>query len=129
MTMMRSVDTVPRDPHDRADPSSAKRVSFYDATADAMALKGALSHARVDPKPLRTILPYLTSHEILALRAEYKNHAKVHGKGINIAKHLKLKLGNTSWGKVCYATALGRWESEAYWANSYYQAAHPEESY
>ncbi|OXV10787.1 hypothetical protein Egran_01452 [Elaphomyces granulatus] len=103
-------------------PSSAKRVSFYDATADAMALKGALSHARVDPKPLRTILPYLTSHEILALRAEYKNHAKVHGKGINIAKHLKLKLGNTSWGKVCYATALGRWESEAYWANSYYQA-------
>jgi hypothetical protein len=24
-------------------------------------------------------------------------------------------------GKACYATALGRWESEAYWANSWYQ--------
>lgn len=103
-------------------PSSAKRVSFYDAAADAMALKEAVSHSRIDAKPLKTILPFLTSHEILALRAEYKNHAKLHGKGINIAKHLKLKLGNSSWGKVCYATALGRWESEAYWANSYYQA-------
>jgi hypothetical protein len=68
------------------------------------------------------ILPSLTSDEILLLRSEYKNHAKVQGKGINVAKHIKMKLGSSPLGKACYATALGRWESEAYWANYYYQA-------
>lgn len=56
------------------------------------------------------------------MRKEYKHHVKVHGKGVNVAKHIHLKLGNTPFGKVCYATALGRWESEAYWANCYYQS-------
>lgn len=103
--------------------SARKKVSFYDPTEHALALRDALSHHRsVDTKPLLDILPHLTSDEILLLRAEYKNHAKLHGKGINIAKHIKLKLGNSSFGKVCYATALGRWESEAHWANYYYQA-------
>jgi hypothetical protein len=100
-----------------------KKVSFYNPTHDAIALKDALSHhLNVDTRPLISILPHLTSDEILALRAEYKNHAKLHGKGINIAKHIKLKLGGTPLGKAAYATALGRWESEAYWANYYYQA-------
>lgn len=104
--------------------SNQKRVSFYNPTPDAIALKEALSHhIHIDTKPLITILPYLTSDEILALRAEYKNHAKLHGKGINIAKHIKLKLGNGAFGKACYTTALGRWESEAYWANYYYQSS------
>lgn len=104
-------------------PSSRKKVSFYNPTPDALALKEALLHHRLDPRPFITILPYLTSDEVLALRAEYKKHAKLHGKGINIAKHIKMRLdGNTPFGKVCYATALGRWESEAYWANYYYQA-------
>ncbi|KAL1968067.1 hypothetical protein VTN77DRAFT_2197 [Rasamsonia byssochlamydoides] len=101
----------------------SKRVSFYNPTNDALALKEALSHhLSVDIRPLIKILPFLSSDEILDLRAEYKNHAKLHGKGINIAKHIKLKLGSTAFGKACYATALGRWESEAYWANYYYQA-------
>jgi hypothetical protein len=105
------------------EPNRRKKVSFYEASADAVALKNALTrHSTVDPKPLISILPYLTSDEILTLRAEYKNHAKVQGKGINIAKQIKMKLGGGAFGKVCYATALGRWESEAYWANCYYQA-------
>lgn len=105
-------------------PNSRKKVSFYNPTPDALALKETLSHhLSLDTRPLITILPYLTSDEVLALRAEYKKHAKLHGKGINIAKHIKLRLGgNAPFGKVCYATALGRWESEAYWANYYYQA-------
>ncbi|EED13759.1 annexin ANXC4 [Talaromyces stipitatus ATCC 10500] len=103
--------------------SSRKKVLFYEPEDDAIALKDALSrHSGIDTRPLMEILPNLSSDQILALRAEYKKHAKVHNKGINIAKHIKLKLGNTSFGKVCYATALGRWESEAYWANCYYQA-------
>ncbi|CAG7918237.1 unnamed protein product [Penicillium olsonii] len=104
-------------------PSARKRVSFYDAAADAAAMQAALNHTRhVDNKPLIQILPRLTSDEILTLRQEYKARVRMQGKGINLAKHLRLKLGSSNFAKVCYATALGRWESEAYWANCYYQA-------
>lgn len=100
-----------------------KRVSFYDAGADAAAMQSALNHTRnIDSKPIIKILPRLTSDEILLLRQEYKSRVRLQGKGINLAKHLRLKLGSSSFGKVCYATALGRWESEAYWANCFYQA-------
>ncbi|KAL2808406.1 hypothetical protein BJX63DRAFT_36837 [Aspergillus granulosus] len=103
--------------------SSRRKVSFYDATDDALALRDALSHTRsIDTKVLTQILPHLTSDEMLDLRKEYKNHVKISGKGVNLAKHIRVKLGNGSLGKVCYATALGRWESEAFWANCYYQS-------
>ena len=101
-------------------PKETKRVSFYDPEKDAKALEKALNHHHVDNGPIIKILPHLTSDEILLLRIEYKKHAKVGGAGINIAKHIKLKItGNL--GKAAYATALGRWESEAYWANCWYQ--------
>ncbi|KAE8374432.1 hypothetical protein BDV26DRAFT_43945 [Aspergillus bertholletiae] len=101
-----------------------KKVSFYDAEPDAMAMQDALSHTRsIDSKTLIRVLPHLTSEEILDLRAEYKKHVKLHGKSVNLAKHIRLKLGNSTFGKVCYATALGRWESEAFWANCYYQSS------
>ncbi|KIW72888.1 hypothetical protein PV04_01049 [Phialophora macrospora] len=99
-----------------------KSVSFYDPTADAKRIAAALSGTRTppDPRPLVQILPRLTTDDLIALKAEYKNHAKVSGQGINMAKHIKMRIpGNL--GKACYATALGRWESEAYWANSWYQ--------
>ncbi|KAL5334086.1 hypothetical protein BJX70DRAFT_391690 [Aspergillus crustosus] len=100
-----------------------RKVSFYDAAEDALALRDALSHARnIDTKALTQILPHLLSHEMLDLRKEYKNHVKIQGKGVNLAKHIRVKLGNSAFGKVCYATALGRWESEAFWANCYYQS-------
>ncbi|KAL6237073.1 hypothetical protein BDW75DRAFT_94313 [Aspergillus navahoensis] len=100
-----------------------KEVSFYDATEDALALRDALSHSRnIDTKTLIQVLPHLTNHEMLDLRKEYKKHVKIHGKGVNLAKHIRVKLGNSALGKVCYATALGRWESEAFWANCYYQS-------
>ncbi|KAI9374111.1 hypothetical protein BJX61DRAFT_346306 [Aspergillus egyptiacus] len=103
--------------------SSRRKVSFYDATEDALALRDALSHTRsLETKTLIQVLPRLTSHEILDLRKEYKKHVKISGKGVNLAKHVRVKLGNSSFGKVCYATALGRWESEAFWANCYYQS-------
>ncbi|KAJ5153231.1 uncharacterized protein N7482_009709 [Penicillium canariense] len=134
----RSKDDKRRSRHDRHDSSAdrdrenmvvisptsgRKRVSFYDAGADAADMQAALNHTRtIDNKAILQILPRLTSDEILLLRTEYKNRVKMHGKGINLAKHLRLKLGNSSFGKAAYATALGRWESEAYWANCYYQA-------
>lgn len=86
-------------------------------------MSSALSHTRnIDNKAIIQVLPHLSTDEIHLLRQEYKNKVKMHGKGINLAKHLRLKLGNSNFGKVAYATALGRWESEAYWANCYYQA-------
>ncbi|ODH48686.1 hypothetical protein GX48_05226 [Paracoccidioides brasiliensis] len=104
-----------------APAGATKKVSFYDPKPDAKELKASLSHSNVDPKPLLDILPYLTSDDILALRAQYKNIVKLGGKGINMAKHIKVHVpGN--FGKVCYATALGRWESEAHWANFWYRS-------
>lgn len=104
-------------------PRTPKRVSFYDPTPDALKIASSLSgtHHPPNTRPLITILPTLSTEDILVLRAEYKNHAKASGKGINMAKHIKMRVpGNL--GKAAYATALGRWESEAYWANSWYQS-------
>lgn len=101
--------------------STPKRVSFYDPEPDALALAAALKHSTPDPSPIIKILPQLSEDHILELRTEYKKHIKVGGKGINIAKHIKLKVtGNL--GKAAYAVALGRWESEAHWANFWYQS-------
>ena len=98
-----------------------KRVSIYDPEADALALASALNHHTPKTEAIITILPHLSDDHIMALRTEYKKHIKVGGKGINIAKHIKLKVpGNL--GKIAYATALGRWESEAHWANFWYQS-------
>ncbi|KAL8935432.1 MAG: hypothetical protein Q9216_005424, partial [Gyalolechia sp. 2 TL-2023] len=99
----------------------SKRVSFYDPEPDALALAAALKHSTPDAEPINKILPQLSEDHILELRTEYKKHIKVGGKGINIAKHIKLKVtGNL--GKAAYAVALGRWESEAHWANFWYQS-------
>ncbi|EFW18430.1 hypothetical protein D8B26_005212 [Coccidioides posadasii str. Silveira] len=96
-------------------------VPVYDPRIDAKALKSAISHHKIDPKPLLEILPNLTAEEVLVLRAEYKNIVKMTGHGVNIAKHIALRVpGN--FGKACHATALGQWESEAYWANFWYRS-------
>lgn len=108
------------------EPDSVRKgrrtVVFYDPEPDAKKIAAALAgtHKPANPKPLLQILPFLSSDDLFALRTEYKNHAKVGGAGINIAKHIKTRIpGNL--GKAMYATALGRWESEAFWANSFYQ--------
>ncbi len=99
----------------------SKSVSFYDPEPDALALAAALKHSAPDHKPVLKILPHLSDDHVLMLRTEYKKHMKAQGKGVNIAKHIKVKVtGNL--GKVAYATALGRWESEAHWANFWYQS-------
>lgn len=101
--------------------SNKKKVSFYDPEHDAIALASALKHSTVDPRPIIKILPHLTDDHVLMLRTEYKKHMKAQGKGVNVAKHIKMKVtGNL--GKAAYAVALGRWESEAHWANFWYQS-------
>lgn len=99
-----------------------KRVKIYDAEEDALALVDALAQRTPDADALIDILPALSHDQMMELRAEYKRHCKVQGRGINIAKHIKLKTtGN--FGKICYVTALGRYESEGYWANYWYQSS------
>ena len=98
-----------------------KRVSFYDPEPDALALAAALKHSKPESAPIISVLPRLSNDHVLELRTEYKKHIKVNGKGINIAKHIKMKVpGNL--GKIAYAVALGQWESEAHWANFWYQS-------
>lgn len=98
-----------------------KRVAFYDPEDDALALAGALKHSKPDSGAILRILPRLSEDQVLDLRKEYKKYVKVSGKSINVAKHIKMKVpGN--FGKIAYAVALGRWESEAHWANFWYQS-------
>ncbi|KAL9063784.1 MAG: hypothetical protein Q9157_008084 [Trypethelium eluteriae] len=101
--------------------SSKKRVQLYDAESDANALIAALGHRSAEADALIEILPRLSHDQMMELRNEYKRRCKVQGRGINIAKHIKLKTSG-NFGKFCYVTALGRFESEAYWANFWYQS-------
>lgn len=92
----------------------------YDATDDALALRDALGQADVNTKTLIQVLPHRTHAEILELRKGYKNYVRIRGKGVNLAKHIHVKLHNSTLAKACYATAVGRWESESYWASHYH---------
>jgi hypothetical protein len=93
----------------------------YDATDDALALVDALAARTPDVDTIVDILPALSHDQMLELRAEYKRHCKVQGRGINIAKHIKLKTSG-NFGKIAYVTALGKYEGEGYWANYWYQS-------
>ncbi|KAF7956081.1 hypothetical protein EAE96_005002 [Botrytis aclada] len=107
--------------------SFRRTARFHDSQDEAEILRDALKgeNRAPDVQPLITILPGLTHEQILDLRAEYKKIVKTghERKGVNIAKHIKLRLKDEdpSLMKACYAVALGRWESEAYWANFWYQ--------
>ncbi|OBT90333.1 hypothetical protein VE02_03340 [Pseudogymnoascus sp. 03VT05] len=111
-------------------PTSKRRhARFHDLENEASILKKALRETKSktypDTGPFIEILPALTHEQILDLRAEYKKQVKTPDmKGVNVAKHIKVRLKEDRYFlKACYATALGRWESEAYWANSYYQGS------
>lgn len=106
--------------------SRTRHARFHDMAADATRLAKALKgNKSPDIDPLIEILPALTHEQILDLRVEYKKLVKTgpEKKGVNIAKHIKLRLKEEESPllKACYAVALGQWESEAYWANFWYQ--------
>ncbi|KAK4124921.1 Annexin [Parathielavia appendiculata] len=104
----------------------ARRARFNDPEDDAARLAKALKGEKRAPEtePLIEILPGLTHDQVMDLRIEYKRLVKTgtERKGVNIAKHIRARLKDEDPNlmKVCYATALGRWESEAYWANFWY---------
>ena len=100
-----------------------KRVQIYDAEADARSLSKALSSRRgPDEAAVAGILPQLSHDNIMDLKKEYKKQMKIQGKGIVLSKHIKAKMPGNLLGKAVYVTALGRWESEGYWANFWYQS-------
>ncbi|CZT11941.1 hypothetical protein WAI453_007522 [Rhynchosporium graminicola] len=106
---------------------SRRTARFHDPVEEATILAKALKGEKRGPDtlPLIEILPGLTHDQILDLRVEYKKIVKTGSekKGVNIAKHIKLRLKEEDPNllKACYACALGKWESEAYWANFWYQ--------
>ncbi|TKA71515.1 hypothetical protein B0A55_06114 [Friedmanniomyces simplex] len=105
----------------RPGSSEKKRVTLYNPEDDAKKIAKALNHHKADPDAVIDILPGLTHDQTWLLRKEYRKQVKIQGKGISLPKHLKMKLtGN--FGKAAYVTALGRFESEGYWANFWYQA-------
>ena len=98
-----------------------RRVRIYDAKDDALALVEAMSAKTVDADTMIDILPALSHDQMLELRIEFKRHCKVQGLGVNIAKYIKLKTSG-NFGKIAHVTALGKYESEGYWANYWYQS-------
>lgn len=103
-----------------------RRARFTDPEDDAERLADALRGTK-PPKiePLVEILPGLTHEQVMELRAEYKRLVKTgpEKKGVNAAKHIRVRLKDEdpSLMKACFATALGRWESDAYWVSFGYQ--------
>lgn len=104
----------------------SRRARFHDpediASRLARALKGDFPP---DTEPLVDILPSLSHEQVMELRQEYKRLVKTGSerKGVNIAKHIRARLKDEDplLMKACYSVALGMWESEAYWANFWYQ--------
>ncbi|KAI1187337.1 Annexin [Nemania serpens] len=112
---------------DGGEKKTRRRARFYDPEEDAERLSQALKGEHRAPKTetLIEILPGLTHEQVMELRSQYKKLVKIgpDKRGVNIAKHIRLRLKDEDpvLMKACYATALGKWESEAYWANFWYQ--------
>jgi hypothetical protein len=97
------------------------RIEIYDPIHDVEALASALEQHVSDLQVFTGILPPLPHEQVLKLRDAYKLRVRVQDKGISLAEHIKSKVSG-NFGKICYVTTLGRWESEAYWANCWYQS-------
>jgi len=125
--IMESISPISSGDEGRGHRKSKRTARFHDPVDEATILAKALKGEKraPDTQPLIEILPGLTHEQILDLRVEYKRIVKTghDKKGVNIAKHIKLRLKeeDPSLMKACYACALGKWESEAYWANFWYQ--------
>ncbi|OAA72140.1 annexin ANXC4 [Cordyceps fumosorosea ARSEF 2679] len=103
-----------------------RRARFHDPEDIASRLARALKGDRPpDTEPLIEILPSLSHDQVMELRTKYKRIVKTGSerKGVNIAKHVRARLKDEDamLMKACYSVALGMWESEAYWANFWYQ--------
>lgn len=103
-----------------------RRARFHDAEDIASRLaRGLKGTHKPDVAPLIEILPSLSHEQVMELRAEYKQIVKTgtDRKGVNIAKHIRARLKDEDplLMKASYAVALGKWESESYWANFWYQ--------
>lgn len=104
----------------------SRRARFHDPEDIASRLARALKGDRPpDTEPLIEILPSLTHEQVMELRTEYKRLVKTGSerKGVNVAKHIRARLKDEDPNlmKACYSVALGKWESESYWANFWYQ--------
>jgi hypothetical protein len=125
--IIESISPISSGDEGRGHRKSKRTARFHDPVDEATILAKALKGEKraPDTQPLIEILPGLTHEQIIDLRVEYKRIVKTghDKKGVNIAKHIKLRLKeeDPSLMKACYACALGKWESEAYWANFWYQ--------
>lgn len=123
LQLMEPLSPVMSDDDERRRPRRARFHDPEDITLRiATALKGS---GRPQTEPLIEILPGLTHEQVMELRAAYKAIVKTgtEHKGVNVAKHIRARLKDESSSlmKACYSTALGKWESEAYWASFWYQ--------
>lgn len=111
---------------ERGDEKKNKARS-YDPVDDAARLARALKEEPWAPEiePLIEILPALTHEQVMELGAVYKHLVKTGAerKEVSVTEHIRARLEHKDMNLMtaCYATALGRWGSEAYWATIWYQ--------
>jgi hypothetical protein len=98
-----------------------KTVSMYEAEQDAKDIARQLVRSEPDVGILTDILPTLSHDEIIELQMAYKRVVKQNGQGVKLSNHIKTKVPRGMFNTLAYVTALGRWESEGYWANYWYQ--------
>jgi hypothetical protein len=98
-----------------------KTVSMYEAERDAKEIARELVRADPDVRVLTEILPLLSHDEMVELQMAYKRVVKQNGQGVKLSNHIKTKVPRGMFNTLAYVTALGRWESEGYWANYWYQ--------
>ncbi|KAL2262143.1 hypothetical protein VTK26DRAFT_2343 [Humicola hyalothermophila] len=124
--ILEALSPIGSDDERAGEKKRVRRARFHDPHDDAARIaKGLKGEKRApDTEPLIEILPGLTHDQVMELRAEYKRIVKAGSehKGVNLAKHIRARLKDEDpkLMKACYATALGQWESEAYWANFWY---------
>ena len=67
------------------------------------------------------LLPRLSHENVMALRREYGRFLQAKDAFSELPLQIERQVDGTL-GKICYATSLGRWESEAHWIRLWYQS-------
>jgi hypothetical protein len=117
----RSISSKRSDSPKKKKDKPKKTVSMYEAERDAKEIARELVRAEPDVRVLTEILPLLSHDEMVELQMAYKRVVKQNGQGVKLSNHIKTKVPRGMFNTLAYVTALGRWESEGYWANYWYQ--------
>ena len=101
--------------------TTTTRQPEFDPGEDAELLIEGLNEGTPGRACLIDLLPRLSHENVMALRREYGRLLQAKNSFSELPLQIERQVDGTL-GKICYATSLGRWESEAYWIRVWYQS-------